>query len=175
MPVAPETAPSLAAAGTAPVLLPAALPPTPNPEYAAAEAIAATPAPPNVAAAPHDALELAIPRPKVAGGARGGVGRAGNDQDGGAEASGSAEKVAVQSWPAAPTPLLTDDTTELEPVAAKPNKPLTLLLLLLTPNPSNSMGCAAFKDAAASTEPKLDHAPPWPKVFSEEGAANALL
>jgi hypothetical protein len=116
----------------------------------------------------------------VAGRARGGVGCAGNDQDGGAAASGSAEKVAVQSWPAAATTLLTDDTTELEPVAAKSNKPLTLLLLLLlllTPNPllpPNPMGCAAFTDAA-STEPKLDHASPWPKVFSEAGAANALL
>ena len=118
----------------------------------------------------------------MAGGARGGVGCAGNDQDGGAAASGSAEKVAVQSWPAAATTLLTEDTTELELVAAKSNKPLTLLLLLLllllTPNPllpPNPMGCAAFTDAAASTEPKLDHASPWPKVFSEAGAANALL
>jgi hypothetical protein len=56
---------------------------------------------------------------------------------------------------------------------------LLLLLLLLTPNPlliPNPMGCAAFKDAAASTDAKPGHAPPCPmNVFSEAGAASALL
>ena len=77
---------------------------------------------------------------------------------------------------------MTENAAELAPVDAKPNKPLMLLLLLLlllTSNPlliPNPMGCAAFKDAAASTDPKPGHAPPCPmNVFSQAGAACALL